>query len=68
MIFSRSAPSFLCLPERVRGIPIFLEMRALAAERPINLFQENPPLFINTSFHKHQGFYSRNFVSELYVK
>ncbi len=40
------APSFLCLPERVRGIPIFLDIRALKADIPINLLQENPPLFM----------------------
>ena len=46
MIFSISAPNFLCLPERVRGIPIRLEILALHAETPKNLFQEKPPLFI----------------------
>lgn len=39
-------PAFLCLPDLVSGIPIFLEIRDLAAEIPSNLFHENPPLFI----------------------
>jgi hypothetical protein len=42
----RAAPTFRCLPERVSGIPILRESRAFAAEMPINLLQENPPLFI----------------------
>ncbi len=46
IIFSTNAPNFLCLPERVKGMPIRLEMRALNAETPKNLFQEKPPLFI----------------------
>ncbi len=46
MSFSMSAPSFLSLPDRVRGTPIVLEIFALKAEIPINLLQENPPLFI----------------------
>lgn len=45
--FSTNAPNFLCLPDRVRGIPISLEILALNAEIPTNLFHENPPLFIN---------------------
>ena len=47
--FSIAAPSLRCLPERVNGIPICLEIRDFAAEIPRNLFQEKPPLFINTS-------------------
>lgn len=42
-----SAPSFLCRPERVKGMPIRLDKRALAAETPNSLFHENPPLFIS---------------------
>lgn len=45
MNFSMMAPNFRCLPERVRGIPIFLEMFDLIAERPKNRLQEKPPLF-----------------------
>lgn len=44
-----AAPSLRCLPERVNGIPVFLEILDLTAEIPSNLFQENPPLFIETS-------------------
>ena len=44
--FSTMAPSLRCRPDRVNGIPIFLEILALAAEIPKNLFQEKPPLFM----------------------
>jgi hypothetical protein len=38
-------PIFLCLLDLVRGTPIFRETRLFAALTPINLRQENPPLF-----------------------
>lgn len=44
--FSTKAPIFLWRPDLLKGIPIFLEILALKAEIPTNLFQENPPLFI----------------------
>jgi hypothetical protein len=34
-------PTFLCLPDRVRGIPIFLDILVLAPEMPRARFQEN---------------------------
>lgn len=37
-------PIFCCLPLLVKGTPIFLEMFDFAAEIPIALFQEKPPL------------------------
>ena len=45
--FSTSAPNFLCRPDRVKGIPILREIRALAAEIPTSLLHEKPPLFIS---------------------
>ena len=39
------APIFLCLPDFVNGIPIFLEIFALSPETPKSLFHENPPRF-----------------------
>jgi hypothetical protein len=36
------APNFRCLPDRVSGIPIRLEIRAFGAEIPVNRFHENP--------------------------
>lgn len=41
-----NAPNFLCLPDFVNGIPIFLDIFALNAEIPIKRFHENPPRFI----------------------
>lgn len=41
-----AAPSFLCLPERVRGMPIDRDILDFAAEIPNNRFQENPPKLI----------------------
>lgn len=51
-IFSTKAPSFLCLPDLVSGMPIFLEIRALKAEIPTNLLQEKPPLFMMILFYE----------------
>jgi len=34
-------PIFLCLPDRVKGMPILREIRPLAADKPDALFQEN---------------------------
>jgi hypothetical protein len=56
--FSMSAPIFLCLPDRVRGMPIFLEILALNAEIPTNRFHEKPPLFIEGP--PHLGIEDRN--------
>ena len=46
MSFSTNAPIFLCLPDLVRGTPIFLEILDFKAEIPRNRFQEKPPRFI----------------------
>lgn len=46
MSFSMKAPSFLCLPDLVNGIPISLEILALKAEIPKSRLQEKPPQFI----------------------
>ena len=46
-IFMMNAPSFRCLPDLVKGMPIFREIFALRAEIPISRFHENPPRFIN---------------------
>jgi hypothetical protein len=61
-----AAPSFLCRPDRVNGMPIFREIFCLTLVTPINRFQENPPLFINPPklallilFHHHGGNYLR---------
>jgi hypothetical protein len=40
------APSFLCRPLAVSGMPIALETRDFAADIPNNLFHEKPPRFI----------------------
>lgn len=39
-------PTFLCRPERVRGMPIALEIFRLAAVIPSRRFQEKPNLFM----------------------
>lgn len=40
-------PTFRCLPPRVRGIPVALEILLFAAEIPDALFQENEnPYFL----------------------
>ena len=39
-------PNLRCLPDLVKGMPIFRLILALAWEIPSNLFQENPPRFI----------------------
>ena len=41
------APIFLCLPDRVSGMPIRLEILALKAEMPRKRLQEKPPRFIS---------------------
>jgi len=43
-------PIFLSRPLLVKGIPIDRESRDLAAEIPRNLYHENPPRFIISSF------------------
>jgi len=40
-----AAPNFRCLPDRVIGIPIPLDILDFAAEMPKSRFQENPPRF-----------------------
>jgi hypothetical protein len=39
-----AAPALRCLPDLVKGIPVFLDIRDLAAETPRKRFHENPPL------------------------
>jgi hypothetical protein len=39
-------PIFRSLPLLVKGMPIDRDIRDLAAEMPVNLFHEKPPLFI----------------------
>lgn len=43
-------PIFLSRPLFVKGTPVNLEIRDWVAEILRNLFQENPPLFISSSF------------------
>jgi len=38
-------PIFRCRPDRLEGIPICREIRALAAEIPTKRRHEKPPLF-----------------------
>ena len=40
-------PNLRCLPDLVKGMPIFRLILALAWEIPRSLFQEKPPLFID---------------------
>ena len=47
MSFSIKAPSFLCRPDLVKGMPMLRDILAFSAETPKNRFQEKPPLFIN---------------------
>ena len=42
----RVEPNLRCLPDLVKGMPIFRLILALAWEIPRSLFQENPPRFI----------------------
>jgi hypothetical protein len=39
-------PIFRSLPLLVKGMPIDLDIRALAAVMPVNRFHEKPPRFI----------------------
>jgi hypothetical protein len=39
-------PIFLWRPDRVRGMPVALEIRLLALETPVSRFQEKPPPFM----------------------
>jgi hypothetical protein len=41
-----AAPTFRSRPVLVKGIPVFLDIRALNAEIPSSRFHENPPMFI----------------------
>ena len=45
-----AAPTFRCRPDRVRGIPILLEILLFALDTPKNRRQEKPPRFIATPF------------------
>lgn len=38
-----AAPIFRCLPDRVQGTPVALEIRDFAVDMPTALFHENPP-------------------------
>lgn len=44
--FQNNAPTFRCLPDFVKGIPILREIFCFARVIPKALFQLNPPKFI----------------------
>jgi hypothetical protein len=46
-----AAPSFRCLPDLVSGMPIFLDILDFAADMPVSLFHEKPPLFTERTSH-----------------
>ena len=52
-------PIFRCLPLFVNGIPVAREIFVLNLVMPVARFQENPPLFMDSSYKIYAGFSER---------